>query len=313
MHKPPSFASPRHPGRTTPSHAPGALRNPVPGALRRRTLLAGLPLGLLAGCGGGADGGLSRDLGLQADIAYGPSARQRLTVYHPAGPVPPPGWPVLVAFHGGFWQYGSRDEWQMHLMARRIGAQGIVVVLADYRLYPEVTFPAFVEDGAAAVAWAARNAHALGGDPGLLFAAGHSAGAHIAVLLGLDRRYLDAHGLRLAGAVGIAGPYGSWFQSHPLVRGAFPPALRGASSPIALAHAGGAPLLLLGARLDVFIRPADATELAARIQAAGGRAEARTYPASHASIMLSLLPGAMPAHADTAAFISRIAAEQRMG
>jgi hypothetical protein len=72
-------------------------------------------------------------------------------------------------------------------------------------------------------------------------------------------------------------------------------------------------LLLLGARLDVFIRPADATELAARIQAAGGRAEARTYPASHASIMLSLLPGAMPAHADTAAFISRIAAEQRMG
>jgi acetyl esterase/lipase len=187
------------------------------------------------------------------------------------------------------------------------------VVLADYRLYPEVTFPTFVEDGAAAVAWAARNAQDLGGDERLLFATGHSAGAHIAVLLGLDRRYLDEHGLRLAGAVGIAGPYGSWFQDHLLVGGAFPPETRGASSPIALAHAGGAPLLLLGAGLDLIVRPADTTELAARIRAAGGSAEARIYQTGHLSIMLSPLPGTMPAFEATAAFIRRIAAEQRRG
>jgi acetyl esterase/lipase len=303
MHEPPAPASPLPSSRTTRG-APSA-------AAPRRALLAGLPLGLLAGCGGVWRNDASQDLGLRADIAYGPAARHRLSVYHPAGPAPAPGWPVLVAFHGGFWQFGSRDEWQMHLMARRIGARGIVVVLADYRLYPEATFPAFVEDGAAAVAWAARNAHDLGGDARLLFAAGHSAGAHIAVLLGLDRRYLDAHGLRLAGAIGIAGPYGTWFQSHPLVRGAFPAETRDASSPIALAHAGGAPLLLISAGMDLFIRATDAAELAARIRAAGGRAEARIHHAGHASIMLSLLPGAMPAHEDTAAFIRRITAERR--
>jgi acetyl esterase/lipase len=305
MHEPPPSASHLPPGRTT--------HGPSPGAARRRGLLASLPLGLLAGCGGlrGFGSGGGQELGLQTDIAYGPAPRQKLSVYHPLAPVPLPGWPVLVAFHGGFWQFGNRDEWQMHLMARRIGAQGVVVVLADYRLYPEVTFPTFVEDGAAAVAWVARNAHALGGDARLLFAAGHSAGAHIAVLLGLDRRYLDAHGLRLAGAVGIAGPYGTWFQDHLLVGGAFPPATRGASSPIALAHAGGAPLLLLGAGMDPIVRPSDATELAARIRAAGGNAEARIYSAGHLSIMMSALPGTMPAYEDTAAFIHRIAAGQR--
>jgi acetyl esterase/lipase len=305
MHEPPPSASPLPPGRTT--------RGPVPGAARRRRLLASLPLGLLAACGGlgGFGFGSGHELGLKTDIAYGPAPRQTLSVYHPLDPVPLPGWPVLVAFHGGFWQFGSRDEWQMHLMARRIGEQGVVVVLADYRLYPEVTFPSFVEDGAAAVAWAARNAPALGGDARLLFAAGHSAGAHIAVLLGLDRRYLDAHGLRLSGAVGIAGPYGTWFQDHLLVGGAFPPATRSASSPIALAHAGGVPLLLLGAGMDLIVRPSDATELAARIRAAGGSAEARIYHTGHLSIMLSPLPGAMPAYEDTAAFIHRITAEQR--
>jgi acetyl esterase/lipase len=303
MHKPAPFASPLPPGRTT--------RGPNLGKASRRAVLAGLPLGLLAGCGGVWREGPAGDLRLHADIAYGPSARQRLSVYQPSAPAPRQGWPVLVAFHGGFWQHGHRDEWQMHLMARRIGAQGIVVVLADYRLYPEVTFPSFVEDGAAAVAWAARQADAFGADPRLLFAAGHSAGAHIAVLLGLDRSYLDAHGLRLAGAVGIAGPYGTWFQDHPLVSGVFPPATREASSPIALAHAGGAPLLLLSAGLDLYVRHRDATDLAARIRAAGGSAEARIYPASHASIMLSMLPGAMPAYEDTADFIRRIAAERR--
>jgi len=303
MHKP----SP--PAASFPAIHP--TRGPPSGTTRRRAVLASLPLGLLGACGAVWGTGPRHDLGLQADIAYGPAARHRLSVYHPLARAPAPGWPVLVAFHGGFWQFGSRDEWQMHLMARHIGAQGVVVVLADYRLYPEVTFPTFVEDGAAAVAWAARNAQGLGGDARLLFATGHSAGAHIAVLLGLDRRYLDVHGLRLAGAVGIAGPYGSWFQDHLLVGGAFPPATRGASSPIALAHAGGAPLLLLGAGMDLIVRPSDSTDLAARIRAAGGSAEARIYNAGHLSVMLSPLPGAIPAYEDTAAFIHRIAAERR--
>jgi acetyl esterase/lipase len=240
------------------------------------------------------------------DQAYGPHERQRLGVYHPRGTPPAPGWPVLVAFHGGMWQFGDRDEWQMHLLARRLAARGLVVVLANYRLYPEVSFPGFVEDGALAVAWASRNAARFGGNGQMVFAAGHSAGAHIAVMLAMDERFLRQHACRLAGAIGVAGPYGTWFQSNPLVSGAFPAETRQASSPIAIAHGDAPPLLLLGAGLDLIVPPSDTTELARVVRDAGGEAESVIYPlASHTSIMLSILPGTEPAINDIARFITR--------
>jgi acetyl esterase/lipase len=63
-----------------------------------------------------------------------------------------------------------------------------MTVVADYRIYPEVVFPVFVEDAARAVKWAQDHAAESGGDPKRLFLMGHSAGAHIAAMLAMNRQ-----------------------------------------------------------------------------------------------------------------------------
>jgi acetyl esterase/lipase len=274
-------------------HPPAA----APGLLRRRALLgAGLALAALPGCGARLSAEVEglppgSPIVLSGVQEYGPAERHRLQVYSPADALAEARLPVIVLFHGGFWQMSDMDEGQMHGLARRLAARGAVVVMANYRLHPEVTFPGFVEDGARAVAWAARHAPRYGGCAGRLFTAGHSAGGHIAVMLGVDPRFMAPHGIRLAGAAGIAGPYGTWFQDHPIVGGVFPEALREASSPIALASAQSVPLLLLGARLDWLVRPSDATDLAARVREAGGVATGHIFEmATHTTIMSGLVP-----------------------
>jgi acetyl esterase/lipase len=253
----------------------------------------------------GEDGDSSR---LEMDVPYGPLEQHRMTIY--SQPAFGGDRPVLVAFHGGFWQQGNRDEGQMHLMASWLAARGAVVALADYRKYPQVRFPHFVEDGALALAWMAQNAPRFGGNPRRLIAMGHSAGAHISVLTALDPRYLDPHGVRLAGAVGIAGPYGTWFQRHPLVSGVFPKGTERESSPLLQARGGRPPLLLIGAGLDVICRPSDTVELAEAVRAAGGEAESRIYAlANHISLVLPPIPEAVSTLADIARFMERVRAE----
>lgn len=116
--------------------------------------------------------------------------------------------PVVVFLHGGSWQRGRRDYYRF--VGDALSARGLLVVVPDYRKAPRDRFPAFVEDAAAATAWARAHAAALGGDPGRVFLMGHSAGAHMAALVGTDHRYLEPWGLRpadLAGVIGLAGPY----------------------------------------------------------------------------------------------------------
>ena len=93
---------------------------------------------------------------VRRDQAYGGDARQRADVYLPPATCAPParGWPLVVFFYGGSWQSGHRHEYGF--VGHSLAARGMVVVVADYRLYPAVSFPAFVEDGAAATAWTAR-------------------------------------------------------------------------------------------------------------------------------------------------------------
>ena len=101
-----------------------------------------------------------RDAGV--DIDAGDEPRQRMDVLGPtAAPTGP--WPVLVFFYGGGWDSGSRDLYGW--AAQALAAQGFVVALPDYRVVPQVVFPAFIEDAAVATAKAADVAAAYGGDP----------------------------------------------------------------------------------------------------------------------------------------------------
>ena len=148
-------------------------------------------------------------------VAYGPLARQKLDVYTPMSAAPAAGWPVVVFFYGGNWTSGERSEYKF--VGEALAARGVLVLVADYRLYPEVTYPSFVEDSALALSYGLEHAGALGGDPHRVFVMGHSAGGYNAAMLALDPRWLKATGhapSELRGWIGLSGAY-DFFPLEP--------------------------------------------------------------------------------------------------
>jgi acetyl esterase/lipase len=226
-----------------------------------------------------------------ADIPYGDQPRQKLDVYQPDHAKPDAG--VVVFFYGGDWQNGSKDDYRF--AAQAFVSQGFVTVLPDYRLYPQVTFPAFLQDGAQAVRWAHDHAHEYGGDPKNLFLVGHSAGAYIVAMLALDRRYLGAAGLERAdirAAAAYSGPYD--FRPLPYDLVVFGMSSADApmdpnTQPIHFVDGKEPPMLLVQGLRDPTVDPVNATRLAQRIRDAGGQVKLITYPErGHPDIVLSL-------------------------
>jgi acetyl esterase/lipase len=197
-------------------------------------------------------------------------------------------------------------------VAQALAAKGAVVVVPDYRLYPQVTFPAFLEDGAAATAWTFSNIANYGGDPRAVFLAGHSAGAYIAIMLALDQDYLKADGVaasRLAGAIGISGPYDFLPITRKDVKAIFEvvPDLA-VTQPIHYARADAPPLLLLQGEADKTVGPYNTRNLAERIRALGGQVETDFYPgADHIDAIIavtSLFKDRAPVLSDIETFIA---------
>ena len=224
------------------------------------------------------------------DVPYGPNVRQKLDVYRSKHGVPAA--PVVVFFYGGEWKAGSKANYRF--VAEALTSRGFVAVLPDYRLYPEVTFPAFVEDGARAIRWAHDNASRFGGDPQRLYLMGHSAGAHIAALLTLDERYLKAVGLdrsAVRATAGLSGPYD--INPSPDDRPVFnlppgnsPPDPR--INPVNFVDGHEPPMLLVQGQRDRLVQPAQAEELASRIRQAGGEVQLIEFPIGHGETVLSL-------------------------
>lgn len=243
---------------------------------------------------------------LRADIAYGALPAQRLDVYTPDKVKSDA--PVLIFFHGGGWVIGNKDEYRF--IAQAFARVGVVVVIPDYRLHPEVVFPEFVRDGAAAVAW---TAHHLAGHP--IFLAGHSAGAHIAALLTLDERHLDEAGVMrgaVDGMIGLSGPYDFLPLTEERYKRVFPEATRHESQPIRFVDGTEAPMLLLTGNADRTVRLGNTTRLATAIQAKGGRVTVKVYPGvGHLGTMMALakvLPYIKPpVRRDVLAFIADVA------
>ncbi len=194
------------------------------------------------------------------------------------------GAPVIVFFYGGRWSDGDRADYAF--VGAALAEEGMVVVVCDYRLYPQVRFPVFVQDGARAVRWTRANAERFGGDPGSIFLMGHSAGAHIASLPALDPRYLGDDILP-AGMIGLAGPYDSLPLEAADLRAIFgPPERFPESQPIEYARADAPPLYLLHGLGDEPVRPSNSRNPARGIRERGGRVETRFYEStSHAEIV----------------------------
>jgi acetyl esterase len=91
--------------------------------------------------------------------------------------------PMVLFIHGGGWQ-GLHPFVHIRHCAH-LAALGYVTATTSYRLYPEATFPAMLDDCRAALSWLRANAHELGGDAARMAVAGGSAGGHLSALLAL--------------------------------------------------------------------------------------------------------------------------------
>ena len=216
-------------------------------------------------------------------LRFGDGPRDRLDLHAPAGL--PPEAPLLVFFYGGGWRSGAREDYPF--VARPLAGLGLLVAVPDYRLFPEVRWPGFVEDGARAVRWLLDGPGA--GRP--VFLMGHSAGAFIALALATDPRWLGPGRGRLRGAIGLAGPY-DFQPDEPDYRAIFAPAPGGrarAAPADAARMAGGPPLLLLHGLDDDTVAPERSRELARLARAAGVPVRLVEYPGvGHVGILAAL-------------------------
>ena len=271
--------------------------------LARRGLFASLA-GFLGGCSPAAllNATVSRrGYTLQPDIAYGADPRQKLDLYLPD--TPRADGKAVIFFYGGSWDSGRKGDYLF--VAQALTASGYTVIIPDYRLYPQVRFPAFVEDGAQAVRWASDRAGS-----GKLFVMGHSAGAHIALLLMTNTPYLQAAGvdrMALPGVVGLSGPY----DFLPLTSAKLIDIFGSANDPnmeaITFAKAPLPPALLIHGTADDTVYPRNSERLAAAWRKAGAPVELKLYPGvGHIDVVASfadLLHKRAPTRTDVLAWL----------
>lgn len=270
----------------------------------RRAIVLGLT-SLLGGCGPAAMLNAtvpSQGYTLEPNIAYGPLPRQKLDVYRPTAPRADG--KSVIFFYGGSWDSGSKDDYVF--VGQALAARGITTIIADYRIYPEVRFPIFLEDAAKAVRWAGDG---VGVDK--LFIMGHSAGGHIALMLATNTPYLANAGvdrMRMPGVIGISGPYDFLPLTSPKLIDIFGGPNNPGMEPITFARAPLPPALLLQGMADTTVYPRNAEHLAAAWRAAGAPVELKIYPGvAHIGIIAAfseLLRGRAPTLDDVTAYIA---------
>jgi acetyl esterase/lipase len=290
--------------------AAGALRVPL-----RAAALASLLCATLAGCRL-AEFGLANASDAFApverhrDIKYGTDPRQRLDVYEPQHGARHGA--VVVFWYGGSWVTGDKNEYRFVGIA--LAERGFVAVVPDYRLYPQVTFPAFDADGARAVAWVEQHAREYGGDPGNIVLMGHSAGGQIAAMLAFDHDLMRAHGADpacISGLVGLSGTYVLVPDTDELRRTFAAPYTEADWQPVRYVDSDAPPTLLLHGLADREVLPREAQELRDALQRKQVRVELRLYPRrGHGATVASFAPVARgftpPALRDTVTFIQSL-------
>jgi len=214
----------------------------------------------------------------RTNIAYGPDRRQRLDIYEPDRPAGERR-PVVVFWHGGRWSDGDKSQYRF--VGAALAELGYVTIVPNYRLYPRVKMPGFMQDSARAAAWAANYARESG-NANHFFLMGHSAGAHLAALVTLDQRYFSAVGAavpHISGVIGLSGPYDFLPLLEADLQDMFgPPELYPLSQPINFVRANAPPMLLVHGERDETVLPKNTRNFAAALQAKGAAVTLRLYP-----------------------------------
>jgi acetyl esterase/lipase len=247
-----------------------------------------------------------------AGLPYGTDARQRLDVYRPRTICAD--CPVIVFWYGGSWDNGARQQYRFVGVA--LAQLGYLTVIPDYRVYPQVRFPLFLEDGAQAVAWVERHAAEYGGNAQRIVLMGHSAGAHMAAMLALNRSYLDHAGAdpaRIIGLIGLAGPYGLVPNNARLNDIFHAPFTPRDWQVIGYVRSHAPPALLLQGRADKLVAVSNTEELAATLRAHSDSVQTVFYDhRGHVDLLAALsLPARSraPVLRDVAVFMHRVSAD----
>jgi acetyl esterase/lipase len=147
-----------------------------------------------------------KELRHELDVPYGKDVKQRMDLYFPAKKASNA--PVLVFLHGGGFREGDRKQYGY--VAEPFAKQGILTVVASYRLTPGFQYPDQPDDAKAIVTWIYHNIANYGGDPNAIYVSGHSAGAILTADIGVDLAWMDAAKVpraALRGIVPISGSY----------------------------------------------------------------------------------------------------------
>lgn len=216
---------------------------------------------------------------INKDIPYGSLNRQKLDVYIPKNNDNQL-LPVVIFLYGGGWDSGQKKDYLF--VGEAFSSKGFLTVIPDYRVFPEVTFPDFMVDPANTVAWVNREIKGYGGDPENVFVVGHSAGAHITLMLNLNSDYLDSVNMKpeqLRSFVGIAGPYDFLPLKSKRLNDIFgPESSRWKSQPINYVSGKNQPTLLLVGLKDVTVWPKNTMNLANAIEDKNGKVDVIKYP-----------------------------------
>jgi acetyl esterase/lipase len=280
------------------------------------------------------------------DISYGTDKRQRLDVYLPKAEVPIPAMataglasgltatsdtdsdteassdaasslllrarPVVIFWYGGSWQTGNKSDYRF--VGAALAERGFITVLPDYRLYPEVKFPAFLDDAALAVAWIQKHAHEFGGDPQRIVLMGHSAGAHTAAFIALNRTFLQKRGGNpewIAGLVGLSGPYALAPNTRALNRIFAAPWGESDWQPVRFATSQAPPTFLAHGLSDGLVSVRQTMQLRDVLSAKGVRVETELYPdTGHAATVAAFSKparGSAPTLDQAVAFLNTLA------
>lgn len=211
------------------------------------------------------------------DMTYGDLTRQTLDIYVPKKMTPNTS--VIIFYYGGGWDSGSKKDYKF--AAEAFTSNGYIVVIPDYRVYPDVIFPAFMQDPVSAAKWVKSHITDYGGNADSVFLAGHSAGAHLAVMMGVNSDYLAQEQmtpLDFAGVIGLAGPYDFLPLRSARLKDIFGPEhARWQSQPIHYVDGKNPPILLLVGLKDDTVWPHNTLNLAERIKSFGGHVQVATF------------------------------------
>ena len=199
-----------------------------------------------------------------ANISYGDAgARNRLDVYRHRSR--PSGAPTLVYFHGGAFRSGRKNR-EARPLLYRLASQGWVCISANYRLRPAATFPDHLIDVKKVIAWAREHGHDYGADPAVMFAAGSSAGGHLASMAALtpnDPAFqpgFEHADTSITAAVSLYGYYGSTGTSGELP-----------SSPLAYVRSDAAPFFVAHGDRDTVVIVEDARRFVEQLRSTSTR------------------------------------------